>query len=259
MAHDVALDSSPALDRRAARTSSESASRPERALHERRMIDVSLDLDASSYKMRSYEGFTKDMQFELEVIKDYPGGLGQIVRGAHMRLHAGTHIDAPSHMVQGGDDIHDLPLQMFIGPAVVADVRHRAPKGGITADDLETSIGDRIRHGDRVLLRTDINDARFDGSPEWMASAPYLSDNAIAWFRDHGVTIVGFDFYHGGKPPGSDPKNCTSRKLHELGILTLPALKNLGAVSKPRVTLIALPLKMIGVEASPVRAIVIED
>src|SRR5579871_3720469 len=101
----------------------------------RKIIDISLELDATKFRMRTYEGFTKDMQFEVEVIKDYPGGLGQIVRGAHMRLHAGTHVDAPSHMVKGGDDIHDLPLDLFIGPAIVADIRHRAPKGGITADD----------------------------------------------------------------------------------------------------------------------------
>ena len=76
----------------------------------RRIIDVSLELDETKFRMRTYEGFTKDMQFELEVIKEYPGGLGQIVRGAHMRLHAGTHVDAPSHMVQGGKQIHDANI-----------------------------------------------------------------------------------------------------------------------------------------------------
>jgi arylformamidase len=251
----MASDTTLSLERIAARTGGQ----PDRALSARTIIDISLDLDASTYKMRSYEGFKKDMQFEIEVIKDYPGGLGQIVRGAHMRLHAGTHVDAPSHMVEGGDDIHDLPLALFFGPAVVADVRHRVPQGGITADDMEKSIGDRIERGDRVLLRTDINDARFDGSTEWMTVAPYLSDDVIAWFHDHAVSIVGFDFYHGVKQPGEAPNSSTSRKLADVGILTMPALKNLGAIRKPRVTLIALPLKMIGVEASPVRAIVVED
>ncbi len=251
----MASDSTLSLDRTAARTQGEGR----RALSAQIIIDISIDLDASTYKMRSYEGFKKDMQFEIEVIKDYPGGLGQIVRGAHMRLHAGTHVDAPSHMVEGGDDIHDLPLHLFFGPAVVADVRHRVPKGGITADDMEKSIGDRFVRGDRVLLRTDINDARFDGSAEWMDSAPYLSDGVIDWFRDHAVSIVGFDFYHGVKPPGEAPHQSISRKLAEVGVLTMPALKNLGAIRKPRVTLIALPLKMIGVEASPVRAIVVEE
>lgn len=107
--------------------------------------------------MRTYEGFTKDMQFDLEVIRDYPGGLRQIVRGAHMRLHAGTRVDAPSHMVQGGKQIHDLTLDTFIGGAVVADLRHRGGKAGIRADDLEKSVGGHVQRGDRVLLRTDIN------------------------------------------------------------------------------------------------------
>ena len=244
----MASNSTLSIERGTARTGQrDQQSRP--APHAQKIIDISLDLDAATYKMRSYEGFTKDMQFELEVIKDYPGGLGQIVRGAHMRLHAGTHVDAPSHMVQGGADIHDLPLALFFGPVVVADVRHRVPKGGISADDMEQSIGDRIERGDRVLLRTDINDARFDGSTEWMTMAPYLSDDVIAWFHDHGVSIVGFDFYHGVKQPGAAPNSSTSRKLADAGILTMPALKNLGAIRKPRATLIALPLKMIGVEA----------
>ncbi len=200
----------------------------ERALRSRSVIDISHELDASTYRMRSYEGFTKDMQFEIEVIKDYPGGLGQIVRGTHMRLHAGTHVDAPSHMVRGGNEIHDLPLDLFIGPAVVADVRHRVPAGGITADDLENSVGESIRDGDRVLLRTDINDARFDGSAEWMATAPYLSDGVIAWFHDKRVAIVGFDFYHGAKPPGEPPHGSTSRKLHE------PRYPHHAGTEKPR-------------------------
>lgn len=107
-----------------------------------KIIDISLELDASKFRMRTYEGFKKDMQFEIEVIKDYDdGGLGQLVRGAHMRLHAGTHVDAPSHMVKGGKDIHDLPIEMFIGPAVVADVRHKGPKEGIFAADLEKAVG----------------------------------------------------------------------------------------------------------------------
>jgi arylformamidase len=233
-----------------------SAARP--AGRTQKIIDISLELDATKFRMRTYEGFTKDMQFDVEVIKDYPGGLGQIVRGAHMRLHAGTHVDAPSHMVNGGKQIHDLTLDTFIGGAVVADVRHRGGKQGITGDDLEKAVGRHYQRGDRVLLRTDIN-KEYDGSPEWMARAPYLSDESIAWFRERGTSIVGFDFYHGAKPPGADPKSSTSRKLHELNILTMPYLTNLAAITKPRVTLIALPLKMLNVEASPIRAVVLED
>jgi arylformamidase len=224
-----------------------------------RIIDISLELDASKFRMRTYEGFKKDMQFEVEVLKDYDdGGLGQLVRGAHMRLHAGTHVDAPSHMVKGGKDIHQLPISLFIGPAVVADIRHRGPKEAITPADLDKAVGAHFQRGDRLLLRTDIN-KEYDGSPEWIAKAPYLTDESVAWCVEHGVSIVGFDFYHGQKPAGADPTSSTSRKLHTHEILTMPYLTNLAAITKPRVTLISLPLKMKNVEASPIRAVVIEN
>ena len=84
-----------------------------------KIIDISLALDASTFKMRTYAGFKKDMQFEIEVIKDYPGGLGQIVRGAHMRLHAGTHVDAPVHFINGAAGVDTLSLDVLVGPALV--------------------------------------------------------------------------------------------------------------------------------------------
>src|SRR6185437_658250 len=135
--------------------------------HMPKMIDISLELDARNFHMRTPVGFKRDMQFEVEVIKDFDaaGGAGQIVRGVHMRLHAGSHVDAPEHFVKGGKQIHQLPLETFYGPAVVADVRHRMPGGGITGGDLEQAVGRILRRGDRLLLRTDCNKDYF--APDW--------------------------------------------------------------------------------------------
>ena len=156
-----------------------------------------------------------------------------------------------------GTYMHELSLEAFIGPAIVADVRHRGPKQAITADDLGQSTGDRLQHGDRLLLRSDAND-HYDGSPEWMARAPYLADDAIEWCAAHGVSLVGFDFYHAAEPV-QDRNNCTTRKLLERDILTMPYLTNLSAIRAKRFLLIALPLKMKDVEASPVRAVAVEE
>ena len=221
-----------------------------------RIIDISLDLDAETFHMRSYAGFKKNMEFEVEVIKDYPGGLGQIVRGVHMRLHAGSHVDAPSHMLQGGIDIHEVPLAAFMGDAVLADVRHRGGQEAITVADLEATAGG-MRPGDRVLLRTDVNET-YDGSPEWIERSPYLDGPAVDWLAARGASLIGFDFYHANCAPGVPQDYSTSRHAAEAGMLTMPYIRNLGAITKPRFTLIALPLKVINVEASPVRAIVIE-
>ena len=223
-----------------------------------RIIDISLDLDAANFRMRSYAGFKKNMEFEVEVIKDYPGGLGQMVRGVHMRLHAGTHVDAPSHMIEGGIDIHQVPLAAFMGDAVLADLRHRGGQEAITVSDLEAAIGDIMRPGDRVLLRTDVNEG-YDGSPEWIERSPYLDGQAVDWLAERGASLIGFDFYHANCAPGLPEIYSTSRHAAEAGMLTMPYIRNLGAIAKPRFTLIAMPLKVINVEASPVRAIVIED
>ena len=124
-----------------------------------RIVDISLELDPNNFAMRTPAGFTKDMQFEMEVIKeqDSPGGAGQIVRGVHMRLHAGIHVDAPEHNVRGGTQIHQLPLDLFIGDAVIADLRDKMPGQAITEKDLQKRLDNRIRKGDRLLLRTDHN------------------------------------------------------------------------------------------------------
>jgi arylformamidase len=225
-----------------------------------RIIDISLELDARNFHMRTYDGFRKDMQFAVEVIKEYDDpGLGQIVRGVHMRLHAGSHVDAPSHMVKGGKDLEQLPIETFMGDAVVADLTHRVPGGAVTVEDLEHAVGDRLEAGDRLLLRSDCNNDYDGGSDAWQKRSPYLRHAAVHWLIDKGVSVVGFDFYHGADEPGSNVGAYTARKLQEAGIVTMPYLKNLDQIRKPRVTLLALPLKMIGVEASPVRAVVLED
>src|SRR5437764_10893153 len=133
------------------------------------IIDISLELDARNFAMRTPAGFKRDMQFDMEVLKEHdaPGGAGQIVRGVHMRLHAGSHVDAPEHNVRGGTQIHQLPLALFIGDAIVADLCDKMPGKPITEADLARTIGARIQRGDRVLLRTDHNNAYDGGSDKW--------------------------------------------------------------------------------------------
>jgi arylformamidase len=222
-----------------------------------KIIDISLELDPKNFAMRTPAGFKKDMQFEMEVIKEHnaPGGAGQIVRGVHMRLHAGSHIDAPEHNVPGGTQVHQLPLDLFIGDAVIADLRHKLPGKDITEKDLEQAVGGRIRRGDRLLLRTDHNNTYDGGSERWMNESPYLTIGATQWCIDKGVVIVGYDFYHGNDEPGAPRVFHNSRTLSEHGVITMPYLKNLDRIAAERFTLIGLPLNLIGAEASPIRAV----
>ena len=84
-----------------------------------------------------------------------------------------------------------------------------------------------------------------------------LTIGATTWCIEKGVVIVGYDFYHGNDEPDSPRVFHNSRTLSEHGIITMPYLKNLDRIEKDRFTLIGLPLKMIGAEASPVRAVAV--
>src|SRR6202167_2503283 len=221
------------------------------------IVDISLELDPKNFGMRTPAGFTKDLQFAMETLKEHdaPGGAGQIVRGVHMRLHAGSHVDAPEHNVRGGTQIHQLPLQTFMGEAIVADLRDKMPGKAITASDLEKALGGKIKRGDRVLLRTDHNNSYDGGTDTWMKASPYLTIGATEWLIERGVVIVGYDFYHGNDKPVSPRVFHNSRTLSEHGVITMPYLKNHDRIGKERFTLIGLPLKLIDAEASPIRAV----
>jgi arylformamidase len=222
-----------------------------------KIVDISLELDDSKFSMRTPPGFKKDLQFRLEVLKEHDAaeGAGQVVRGVHMRLHAGSHIDAPEHNVKGGKQVHDLPLETFAGDAVIADLRHLVPGKAITADELERAAGRVIRRGDRLLLRTDVNKTYM--IDDWMKRSPYLRSDGTRWCIDRGVVLVGYDFYHGVDEPAAPRVFNASRTLSEAGIVTLPYLDNLDRAAGQRVTLMALPLKLVGAEASPVRAVLL--
>jgi arylformamidase len=223
----------------------------------KKIVDISLELDDSKFTMRTPAGFKKDMQFQIEVLKEHDSaeGAGQVVRGVHMRLYAGSHIDAPEHNVKGGKQVQDLPLDTFTGDAVIADLRHLVPGGAITAKELEKAVGAVIRRGDRLLLRTDVNKTYMIN--DWMKRAPYLRSDGTRWCIDKGVVLVGYDFYHGVDEPNAPRVFTASRTFSEAGIVTLPYLNNLDQVAEQRVTLVALPLKLVGAEASPVRAVIL--
>src|SRR5215212_11780746 len=106
-----------------------------------RAIDISFELDPETFRMQVPDGFDKDAQFEVEVIKPYSTGDGQIVRAVHMRLHAGSHVDAPAHQLPTGQHIHELALDRFIGDALVVDFSDKLGGHAITVEDLDARYG----------------------------------------------------------------------------------------------------------------------
>lgn len=178
------------------------------------------------------------------------GWSARIDEGASINLshvegspHVGTHADAPLHVHDRWPASHELPLERFIGPAFVLDV-DRAPDG-----PLELDVDDpRFGGCERLLLRT----GRTIADGVFPASWPVLSRETVLAFIANGVTLVGVDC------PSVDERASKTLEVHrtlfEGGAYVLENL-DLRSVPEGRYRLIALPQRLYGLDAAPVRAV----
>lgn len=170
---------------------------------------------------------------------------GESVNVAELRMsaHTGTHADGPYHVTDEGIRIGAAPLGAYLGPALLVDVGER---GRIDA----ALVAEALRDGtvERVLFRTGCwtdPDAFPTGFP---APDP---DAARALVRA-GARLVGTD------APSVDPFDSKELEAHRVfgegGVAILENLR-LDGVPAGRYELIALPLRLVEADASPVRAV----
>ena len=163
--------------------------------------------------------------------------------------HSGTHVDAPSHFLSGGDTVDRLPLERLVGPAVVLDVSRGA--GGIGAEELaEHDLADRRR----VLLRTGNADLlrRGEFSPQYRV----LTLDGVRYLLDRGVELVGVDTLSVEEFGSADFP--VHRLLLGEGVVIVEGL-DLSAVPAGRYGLICLPLWLAGLDGAPARAVLTEE
>lgn len=108
--------------------------------------------------------------------------------------HTGSHVDAPYHKLSKGPTLDDIPLEKWVGPAHIADLRGVAPKALITTEMLRDAmttgdLTDRI-----VLLATGWGDKRTK-CDEWLYDSPALSPEAAEWLVAQRIRGVGIDHY----------------------------------------------------------------
>jgi arylformamidase len=169
--------------------------------------------------------------------------------------HLGAHADAPLHLFDGEHDMSEVDLHRFLGPAWVVDFAgsdarrsgERVVNGNraVTAREL---AGIDLTGAERLLLRTRGVPADAGAASDYA----YLAADAADLFVDAGLLLVGID------TPSVDAAPATELPIHRrllaAGIAILEGL-DLTSVEAGRYELIALPLKLAGVEASPVRAV----
>lgn len=184
-----------------------------------------------------------------------PLGLGRSFTQILLNPHNATHVDAPSHFFAGAAGAADLPLAPFFGRAVIADLSDKGALEPISGDDLERVAGEHFRPGDRLLIATQYLDRHW-GEPDFWDRPPYLAPSAAVWALERGAALVGLDCLT--EEPGH-PEMPVHRSLLGNGIPILEYLCNLGTARERRPWLMALPVRIAGVEAAPVRAVLAED
>jgi len=160
--------------------------------------------------------------------------------------HVGTHIDAPLHFLAGQPGLDRIPLDRFVGEGVVI-------RTGI--DGRPGPIGPEIcgqvdlTRADFVLF--DTGWARHWGTERYYGEWSYLSEELARLLAGANLKGVGLD------TPSLDPFG--RQTAHDIcapaGMINLENLANLAELPPNGFTLLALPLKLEGTEASPVRAV----
>jgi arylformamidase len=177
----------------------------------------------------------------------------------HMFCHYGSHVDAPNHFLRGGKGMDEVPLGNLIGPAAVIDLSDHGEGQGITGDTLEDR-GGHLRKSDIVILRTDWTDHAW-GTDAFWKNGPFLAPSGADWLVARAVKAIVYDFAeeYAVRNPGFRGEDCeVHHKILGNDIYNIEYVRHLGKLSAPRVTLIAFPLNLVGLDGAPARVVAIE-
>ena len=201
------------------------------------LIDISPLIDPS---IAVWPG---DTPFTRNVSADMAQGANLTLSDIRTTLHVGAHSDAASHYVEGGEDIASRKLEFYLGPC---DVVHVAVARG--ARIVPRDVDGKIIASPRVLFRT----GTFPDPRAWNDDFASLSPELIDFLHERGVILVGID------TPSVDPFDSKALESHHAlarhGMANLEGLV-LDHVAEGTYELIALPLRIGGGDASPVRAV----
>lgn len=199
------------------------------------IYDISPPVDA---KLKVWPG---DTPLSREVLADMKDGASFTLSTLHATVHLGAHADAPSHYGAGAPSIGERAPELYLGPCRV--VRVAVARGGLITPELAGPVD-----APRMLFATGTfpDPARFN--EDFAAFSPALIDR----LHERGVRLVGID------TPSCDPFASKDLPAHKRllanDMANLEGLV-LDAVPPGRYELIALPLKLMGFDGSPVRAV----
>ena len=206
------------------------------------IYDVSLGIGPD---MLTWPG---DPSVEVDPAKRLAKGDPANVSELRLGTHTGTHVDPPFHFIDGGRTAEALDLTVLVGPALVADLRHAGPS--ITPAEMDALA---VPAGtERILFRTPNSELWGRTPVRFPDTYTALTPEGARWCIDRGIRLVGTDFLSIERK--GTPGHPTHVTLLEAGVIILEGL-DLSAVEPGAYELSVLPLKILGGDGAPARAI----
>jgi arylformamidase len=192
--------------------------------------------------------FPGDTPFSQEWVARQERGASCNVSTIRMSVHVGTHTDAPLHFDLAGADIASVQLDAYLGRCRVVEVRGTGSPSLIPASALTPEL---LRGAERILFRTRAEHDHRAWDPAFTAVGPEAAKVLVAAC----IKLVGID------TPSMDHADSKELDGHHLlyegGVAILENI-DLRAVPVGDYELIALPLKIVNGDSSPVRAVLRE-
>jgi arylformamidase len=196
------------------------------------IIDISVPLRTG---MVTYPG---DPKIRLELVQAIAGGASANISKLDLGVHTGTHVDAPNHFIEGAAGADELPLDVLNGPCEVVAVAA-----------LDESAAGAVPEGtERVLFKTP--NSELWAQDTFPKSFERLDGAAAKALIERGVRLVGVDYLSVGDEDAH-------HALLGAGIVPLEGL-DLRAVEAGSYELRCLPLRLVGSDGAPARAVLIK-
>jgi arylformamidase len=200
-----------------------------------------------------------DTPFHFELKWKMAEGATVNVGAIHMGVHNGTHADATFHFDESGDAIEHMPLDAYVGDAVVIDLTKLFAGSGDGLDRTrQIGVADiqafsaSLEGAPRLLLKTDIWDDS-NVFPDWI---PVIAPDVPEWLRGRKVKLLGLDL---PSVDAIEAKKLTNHYALAAARVAIVESLDLSEVGAGIYHFSALPLKIAGGDAGPVRAILWRD
>ena len=208
------------------------------------IYDISLSL---SPNLPTWPG---DPGLKLEQFESMEKGALYNATQLSSSVHVGTHVDAPRHFLNDGSTVERLPLDVLTGPCYVTQL----PDGidAITAEVLDRSeITSEMK---RVLFGTSNSHYWANGESKFQTDFVAITEDGAEWLVERGIQLVGIDYLSIAPYSESIP---THQVLLKAGVVIVEGL-NLSNILRGFYDLYCLPLKIVGSDGAPARAILIQ-